>query len=83
MIGVVVCQNECPEGIVGSPSVLEVNQVLIVSEADRVRRIIGLCQAAVAEAVEAYGKIDILFCCTSEGKPVLRHIPSLQPVSPY
>lgn len=30
-------------------------------------RVIGQCQAAVAEAVAAFGKIDILFCCTSEG----------------
>ncbi len=27
----------------------------------------GQCQAAVAEAVEVFGKVDILFCCTSEG----------------
>ncbi len=26
----------------------------------------GECQAAVAEAVEAFGKLDILFCCSSE-----------------
>lgn len=29
-------------------------------------RIMGECQAAVAEAVEAFGKLDILFCCSSE-----------------
>ncbi|MCJ1433730.1 hypothetical protein MMC27_003094 [Xylographa pallens] len=28
--------------------------------------IIGQCQAAIAQAVEAFGKIDILFCCSSE-----------------
>ena len=28
----------------------------------------GQCQAAVAEAVEAYGKLDILLCCSSEGR---------------
>ena len=27
----------------------------------------GQCQAAVAEAVEAFGKWDILLCCSSEG----------------
>lgn len=27
----------------------------------------GLCQAAVAEAVEAFGKLDVLLCCSSEG----------------
>jgi NAD(P)-dependent dehydrogenase (short-subunit alcohol dehydrogenase family) len=27
----------------------------------------GQCQAAVAEAVEVFGRVDILFCCTSEG----------------
>lgn len=27
----------------------------------------GQCQAAVAEAVEVFGKVDILFVCTSEG----------------
>jgi short chain dehydrogenase len=29
-------------------------------------RMMGQCQAAVAEAVYAYGRIDILFCCTSQ-----------------
>lgn len=29
--------------------------------------VMGLCQAAVAEAVEAFGKLDILLCCSSEG----------------
>ncbi|KAL2052888.1 hypothetical protein ABVK25_006828 [Lepraria finkii] len=28
--------------------------------------IMGQCQAAVAEAVEAFGKLDILLCCSSE-----------------
>jgi len=31
-------------------------------------RIMGQCQAIVAEAVEAFGQINILFSCTSEGK---------------
>lgn len=31
----------------------------------------GLCQAAIAEAVEVFGRVDILFCCTSEGEHVL------------
>jgi len=31
-------------------------------------RIIGQCQAAVAEAVEAFGRIDVLLCAASEGK---------------
>lgn len=26
----------------------------------------ALCQAAVAEAVHVFGKVDILFCCASE-----------------
>jgi NAD(P)-dependent dehydrogenase (short-subunit alcohol dehydrogenase family) len=40
---------------------------------DRIRgircdgRIMGQCGAAVAEAVEIFGRIDILLCCTSEG----------------
>ena len=29
-------------------------------------RIVGQCQAAIAEAIAAFQKIDILFCCTSE-----------------
>ncbi|ERF74753.1 hypothetical protein EPUS_04922 [Endocarpon pusillum Z07020] len=29
-------------------------------------RMMGQCQAAVAEAVYAYGRVDILFCCTSQ-----------------
>lgn len=28
----------------------------------------GQCQAAIAEAVQVFGKLDILFCCSSEGK---------------
>ena len=28
----------------------------------------SLCQAAVAEALEAFGRIDVLFCCCSEGE---------------
>ena len=28
----------------------------------------GQCQAAVAEAVETFGKLDILLCCSSEGR---------------
>ena len=27
----------------------------------------GQCQAAVAEAVETFGNLDILLCCSSEG----------------
>jgi NAD(P)-dependent dehydrogenase (short-subunit alcohol dehydrogenase family) len=40
---------------------------------DRIRgircdgRVMGQCGAAVAEAVEVFGRIDILLCCTSEG----------------
>ncbi|KIV77256.1 hypothetical protein PV11_09069 [Exophiala sideris] len=29
-------------------------------------RLVGQCQAAIAEAVHTFKKIDILFCCTSE-----------------
>lgn len=42
---------------------------------DRIRgircdgRVMGQCGAAVAEAVEVFGRIDILLCCTSEGMP--------------
>jgi NAD(P)-dependent dehydrogenase (short-subunit alcohol dehydrogenase family) len=32
-------------------------------------RVVGQCQAAVAEAVEAFGRIDVLLCAASEGKP--------------
>lgn len=40
---------------------------------DRIRgiqcdgRVMGQCRAAIAEAVEVFGRIDILLCCTSEG----------------
>lgn len=27
----------------------------------------GQCQAAVAEAVSTFGRLDVLFCCSSEG----------------
>ena len=29
--------------------------------------VMGQCQAAVAEAVDTFGKLDILLCCSSEG----------------
>ncbi|KAJ9622336.1 hypothetical protein H2203_006554 [Taxawa tesnikishii (nom. ined.)] len=29
-------------------------------------RITGQCQSAIAEAVHSFGRVDILFCCTSE-----------------
>lgn len=32
--------------------------------------VMGLCQAAVAEAVGTFGKLDILLCCSSEGRPL-------------
>lgn len=33
-------------------------------------RVIGQCQAAVAEAVEAFGRIDVLLCAASEGNAI-------------
>lgn len=30
-------------------------------------KVMGQCSAAVAEAVAAFGRIDILLCCKSEG----------------
>ena len=27
----------------------------------------GECQSVVAEAIAAFGKVDILLCCTSQG----------------
>ena len=53
---------------------------------DRIRgircdgRIMGQCGAAIAEAVEVFGRIDILLCCTSEGKilPTLLRNPVLR-----
>ena len=35
-------------------------------------RIMSQCGAAVAEAVEVFGRIDILLCCTSEGKEIVQ-----------
>lgn len=41
---------------------------------DRIRgircdgRVMGQCGAAIAEAVETFGRIDILLCCTSAGQ---------------
>lgn len=47
---------------------------------DRIRgircdgRVMGQCGAAVAEAVEVFGRIDILLCSTSEGlSPPFEH----------
>ena len=31
-------------------------------------RIVGQCQIAIAEAVEAFGRVDVLLGCTNEGK---------------
>ena len=31
-------------------------------------RLPGHCQAAVARAIDSFGQIDILLCCSSEGK---------------
>jgi NAD(P)-dependent dehydrogenase (short-subunit alcohol dehydrogenase family) len=33
-------------------------------------RVVGQCQAAVAEAVEAFGRIDVLLCAASEGDSI-------------
>lgn len=33
-------------------------------------RVVGQCQAAVAEAVEAFGRIDVLLCAASEGNTI-------------
>jgi NAD(P)-dependent dehydrogenase (short-subunit alcohol dehydrogenase family) len=35
-------------------------------------RVMGQCGAAVAEAVEIFGRIDILLCCASEGMDLLQ-----------
>lgn len=35
---------------------------------DSFYRMIGQCQAAIAEAVTVFGRIDVLFCCSSQGK---------------
>lgn len=32
-------------------------------------RMMGKCQSVAAGAVHAFGKIDVLLCCTSQGKP--------------
>jgi NAD(P)-dependent dehydrogenase (short-subunit alcohol dehydrogenase family) len=37
-------------------------------------RVVGQCQAAVAEAVEAFGRIDVLLCAASEGTVSSIHI---------
>ncbi|KAK4997150.1 hypothetical protein LTR66_003374 [Elasticomyces elasticus] len=29
-------------------------------------RVIGQCQSAIAEAIDGFGRVDVLFCCTSE-----------------
>lgn len=31
-------------------------------------RMMGECQAVVAETVAAFGRVDILLCCTSQGR---------------
>lgn len=35
-------------------------------------RVVGQCQAAIAEAVEAFGRVDVLLGSTSEGKHTAR-----------
>ncbi len=50
---------------------------------DRIRgircdgRVMGQCGAAVAEAVQVFGRIDILLCCKSEGMRPARFFPPL------
>jgi NAD(P)-dependent dehydrogenase (short-subunit alcohol dehydrogenase family) len=39
-----------------------------------VHRVVGQCQAAVAEAVEAFGRIDVLLCAASEGSHPKVHV---------
>jgi len=42
------------------------------------RRMMGECQAVVADAITTFGKIDILLCCTSQGMyPMLGQFYSL------
>jgi len=38
-----------------------------VSSTDEMSRIMSNAQAALAEAIETFGRIDILLCNTSEG----------------
>ncbi|KAE8834660.1 hypothetical protein PTNB85_05993 [Pyrenophora teres f. teres] len=40
-------------------------------------RVIGQCQAAVAEAVEAFGRIDVLLCAASEGVAIIGAVEEL------
>ena len=35
---------------------------------------VGQCQAAVAKAVESFGKVDVLFCCASQGKKRMKRM---------
>jgi NAD(P)-dependent dehydrogenase (short-subunit alcohol dehydrogenase family) len=40
-------------------------------------RVMGQCGAAVAEAKEVFGRIDILLCCSSEGTSTTQQLGSL------
>ena len=47
---------------------LGLKPVTVAVDADLfVARNMSLCQAAVAEAVTKFEKLDVLFCCASEG----------------
>lgn len=37
-------------------------------------RVVGQCQAAVAEAVEAFARIDVLLCAASEGRIIKQSV---------
>jgi NAD(P)-dependent dehydrogenase (short-subunit alcohol dehydrogenase family) len=41
-------------------------RIRMLTDRPRGYRMMGQCQAAVAEAVHAFGRIDILLCCTSQ-----------------
>lgn len=54
-------------------AVLEIVEVSSLSETSRN---LGQCQAAVARATSIFGRIDVLFCCSSEGAGSLRKAPN-------
>jgi NAD(P)-dependent dehydrogenase (short-subunit alcohol dehydrogenase family) len=56
-----------PQSGWAGPVVRVLNREVDFMCAEHLRSVVGQCQAAVAEAVEAFGRIDVLLCAASEG----------------
>lgn len=65
--GGIKCGSLAWMGGVSAPSLASIENQNVRTDPYIRRRNIALCQAAVAEAIETFGRLDMLFCCDSEG----------------